>query len=209
VAVAAVAVAGFAVFWTMPPRTIVMPTGTEGGAYHEVGKRYQEILAREGIRLRLVSTAGAVANLALLRNRRSGVSVALMQGGTTNENGAPEIESLGTVFYEPLWLFQRSELKGQGLDGLHGRKISIGPEGSGTRALALELLKRQGIDSQNVEFLGHSAQVAGESCCRVRSTLRSSSSPGTRRSCGSCCRTNVSSSAAFLTPTLISRCTLS
>jgi TRAP-type uncharacterized transport system substrate-binding protein len=93
VAVAAVAVAGFAVFWTMPPRTIVMATGTEGGAYHEVGKRYQEILAREGIRLRLVSTAGAVANLALLRNRRSGVSVALMQGGTTNENGAPEIES--------------------------------------------------------------------------------------------------------------------
>jgi hypothetical protein len=85
-----------------------------------------------------------------------------MQGGTTNENEAPEIESLGTVFYEPLWLFQRSEFKAQGLDGLHGKKISIGPEGSGTRALALELLKRQGIDSQNVEFLAYSAQVAGE-----------------------------------------------
>ena len=64
VAIVAVAVAAFAVFWTLPPRTIVMATGTEGGAYHEIGKRYQEILAREGIRLRLVSTAGAVANLA-------------------------------------------------------------------------------------------------------------------------------------------------
>jgi TRAP-type uncharacterized transport system substrate-binding protein len=131
-----------------------MATGSEGGAYHEIGKRYQEILAREGVRLRLLPTGGSVENLALLRNVRSGVSVALLQGGTTTESEAPEIESLGTVFYEPLWLFYRSEFRDQGLKGLRGRKISIGPQGSGTRALSLELLKRRGIDSQAVELLG-------------------------------------------------------
>ena len=45
---------------TLPPRTIVMATGAEGGAYYEVGKRYREIFARAGVELRLVSTGGAL-----------------------------------------------------------------------------------------------------------------------------------------------------
>src|SRR5262245_4905934 len=85
---------------SMPPRTIAMATGPESGAYHEIGKRYQAILARAGVRLQLVSTSGALQNLALLRDTRSGVSVALIQGGTASEAEAPEIQSLGTVFYE-------------------------------------------------------------------------------------------------------------
>jgi hypothetical protein len=66
------------------------------------------------------------------------------------------------VFYEPLWPFYRSELQGRGLEALRGRKVSIGPEGSGTRTLALELLKRQGIDKQVGELLGFGTAVAGE-----------------------------------------------
>jgi len=147
---------------TMPPRTIAMATGPESGAYHEIGKRYQAILARAGVRLQLVSTSGALQNLALLRDTRSGVSVALIQGGTASEAEAPEIQSLGTVFYEPLWTFYRSELPRQGLNGLHGRKISIGVEGSGSRALSIELLKRSGIDSNSMELYGYSPQDASE-----------------------------------------------
>jgi TRAP transporter TAXI family solute receptor len=162
VVVAAFVIAAFTVVRTMPPRTIVMATGAEGGAYHEIGKRYQELLARDGVRLQVRPTRGAVENLALLRDPKSGVSVALLQGGTTTEKEAPEVESLGTVFYEPVWLFVRKEFAGKGLDGLRGRKISIGPEGSGTRALALELLKRRGIDGQTMEFLGYLAQEAGD-----------------------------------------------
>src|SRR5215467_15167354 len=95
---------------TMPPRSIAMATGPEGGAYYEIGKRYQAILAQSGVQLRLVPTSGALQNLALLRDPHSGVSVALLQGGIISEADASEIESLGTVFYEPLWLFRRSEL---------------------------------------------------------------------------------------------------
>jgi TRAP transporter TAXI family solute receptor len=159
---AALVIAGIILFRTMPPHTIVMATGSEGGAYHEIGKRYQEILARSGVRLRLVSTSGAVENLALLRDPRSEVSIALLQGGTTTEGKAPEIESLGTVFYEPLWLFFRSALPTIGSDALRGRKISIGAEGSGSRALALELLNRRGIDGRTVELLDYAPQVAGD-----------------------------------------------
>ena len=162
VTVVVVLIATFMILRTMPPRVVVMATGTEGGAYNEIGKRYREILARAGVELRLRQTGGSVENVELLRDRRSGVSVGLVQGGSLGDTEVSELESLGTVFYEPLWLFTRSELRGAGLDGLRGRKISIGPEGSGTRVLALELLKRQGLDKQVGELLPFGAQVAGE-----------------------------------------------
>jgi TRAP transporter TAXI family solute receptor len=139
-----------------------MATGTEGGAYYEIGKRYREILAAQGIDLQLRQTGGSVDNVALLSDPRSGVSIGLVQGGGVGENDTSGLESLGTVFYEPLWVFQRSGLHGRGLEDLRGRKVSIGPEGSGTRALALELLRRQGIDREVGELLGLGAQAAAE-----------------------------------------------
>jgi TRAP transporter TAXI family solute receptor len=162
VTVAVLVVAAVVLFRTMPPRTIVMATGAEGGAYAEVGRQYRDILARAGVQLRLVNTSGALENLALLRDPRSGVGIALLQGGITNEKEAPGLESLGTVFYEPLWLFVRSELKDSGLDGLRGRKVSVGPEGSGTRAVALEMLRRNGMDKQVGEVLGLPTLPAAE-----------------------------------------------
>jgi TRAP-type uncharacterized transport system substrate-binding protein len=146
---------------TLPPRTIVMATGAEGGANYELGIRYREILAQSGIELQLLPTAGSIENLARLRDPESGVGVGFIQGGTTTKKESPNLESLGTVFYEPLWFFYRSEIGG-GMQGLRGRRVSIGPEGSGGRALALELVKRTKIDSIVGELLGFTPQVAAE-----------------------------------------------
>ena len=146
---------------TLPPRTIVMATGAEGGTYYEVGKLYRAALG-DDVEVRLVPTAGSLESLALLLDPHSGVSVALIQGGTVGAEDTSEIESLGTLFYEPLWWFHRNEVREVGVAGLLGRKISIGAEGSGTRALALELIKRIGIEGQVSEFLALSPQVAAE-----------------------------------------------
>src|SRR6185437_15444538 len=123
-----------------------MATGAEGGANHALGLRYREILAKSGVRLRLLPTAGGLENLARLRDPASGVSAAFVQGGTTTKVQSPDLESLGTLFYEPLWLFRRSEID-PNIQALRGKKVSIGPEGSAGRALALEVLKRIKADS--------------------------------------------------------------
>jgi TRAP transporter TAXI family solute receptor len=136
---------------SMPPRSIAMATGPEGGGYYEIGRRYQELLARSGVELRLVPTAGSVENLALLRDPKSGVDMALVQAGSIG-NSAGELESLGTLFYEPLWIFHRGALEGATLAALRGRKVSIGPVGSGSHALLLRLLKLNEMD-QGVELL--------------------------------------------------------
>jgi TRAP transporter TAXI family solute receptor len=150
------------VMHNMPPSTIVMATGFEGGAYHEFGKRYRAELAKSGVEVRLVPTAGAVENLTLMRNPKSGVSVSLMQGGIADVAASADLESLGTTFFEPLWLFQRRDSQSSGFLALRGRKVSIGTPGSGTRALALELLNRNGMDEQNTELLSLSTQIASE-----------------------------------------------
>jgi TRAP-type uncharacterized transport system substrate-binding protein len=98
-------VAGVIIFVTLPPRTVTMATGAAGGANHELGLRYRDILARSGVRLRLVNTTGGLDNLARLRDRRSGVQVAFIQGGTTTKQESPNVESLGNIFFEPLCLF--------------------------------------------------------------------------------------------------------
>jgi hypothetical protein len=52
----------------------------------------------------------------------------------------PGLVSLGSLYYEPLWIFYRAPHELTTLRGLRGMTIAAGAENSGTRALALELL---------------------------------------------------------------------
>jgi TRAP-type uncharacterized transport system substrate-binding protein len=162
VTAAVIGYAALVMLRSMPPHLIVMGTGREDEAYHEVGERYRAALARENVEVRLLPTAGSAENLAMLRDPHSLVSVALIEGGILGVGDASGVESLGTVFYEPLWWFHRREVRAQGADALRGQKISIGPEGSGTRALTLELIKRTGMEAQLSELLALSPPAAGE-----------------------------------------------
>lgn len=170
IAAAAVIIAGLwaaiVVLRPLPPRTVTMATGPEGGSHYEIAKRYRDLLARQGINLQLLSTAGALENLARLRDPRSRVDVGFLQSGITSEKESPDLESLGAVFYEPLWFFHRGGILGPGMKAFRGRKISIGPEGSGTRALALELLARNGIDQKFAQLLPFTPREAGEKLLR-------------------------------------------
>ena len=150
-----------------PPRVVVMTTGTPGSDYDEYARRYQSILARAGVELRLMPSAGALENLQRLNDPRSGVSVGFVAGGFTSHTRSPDVLSLGTLFYEPVWFFYRGELPlGPHLQGMRGRKVSIGPEGSASRALALEGLARNGLDPGSVQLLPLTASEAGERLLR-------------------------------------------
>jgi TRAP-type uncharacterized transport system substrate-binding protein len=162
VTAAAIACAAFVLLRNMPPHRIVMATGPEGSAYQGIGERYRAALARANVEVQLVPTAGSVETAAMLRDPHSEVSVGLIQGGVIGAANTSGLESLGTISYEPLWWFHRREIQGVGVDGLRGRKIAIGSEGSGTRALSLELVKRTGMERQVGEFLALSPRAAAE-----------------------------------------------
>ena len=159
VTAAAIACAFLLMLRSMPPHMIVMATGREGDASYEIGERYRAALSHDNVQVQLVPTAGSVENLSMLRDPHSGTNVALIEGGIHRDTTG--VESLGTVFYEPLWWFHRREILGEEANNLRGQRVSIGPEGSGTRALSLQLLKRTGIERQVGELLGLEPPEAG------------------------------------------------
>lgn len=64
-----------------PPKSVRIATGSEQGAYAEFGKRYGKILARDGLTLEVLTTAGSVENMHLLTTPKGGADVAFLQGG--------------------------------------------------------------------------------------------------------------------------------
>ena len=131
----------------LPPRRIVMTTGPEGGAYQEFGERYAAILARHKIQLIQRPSLGDVENLERLQDPKSGVSVGFAAGGLTTPAKSPDVVSLGTIAYYPLWIFCRGISEASRLGELKGKRISIGPEGSGTRPIGLERLRANNLES--------------------------------------------------------------
>lgn len=137
----------------LPPDRLVFAAGPQGGVYDLIAQRYRERLAQEDIAVDIVTTRGTVENLALLRGESRRADAALVQGGVGAGGATDGLEALGSVFYEPVFVFVRSQLELTRLSQLAGRRVAIGPEGSGTRALALQLLERNGITAANATLL--------------------------------------------------------
>src|SRR5215475_5096628 len=116
----------FGVLRSLRQRIVVMAVYPEGSLNVELVKRYQQVLARKGLEVRLDPSAGAVESLGDLRNAKSGVSVALVPGGITTKQESPDLVSLGTVLYQPLWIFSRADLSHEHFP-IVGRRISLGP----------------------------------------------------------------------------------
>lgn len=151
-----------------PPNKVVLATGSAQGAYAEFGKRYADQLKPYGITVEIRLTQGAAENLELLRDPKSGVDIAFVQGGADallngrHDDAPPDgLSSLGSLFYEPLWLFYREDssqrlLKGVALNSvtqLAAWKINIGPPGSGVPNLMKKLLDANNMPLSDITAL--------------------------------------------------------
>lgn len=137
-----------------PPKSVTLSTGQENSAYEVLGKRYAAILARQGIRVELRRSQGSMENLQRLKDPESGVDIAFVQSGsTTLENSEEhELESLGSLFVEPVWLFYRKGVKLEGLRDLQGLTINVGPRGTGVPQLIEKLLDANGVPLRRVKL---------------------------------------------------------
>lgn len=150
--VAMILVAGvivFACFWffhSAPPKTIIMTSGEKGSAYYSVAEKYAKILARDGVKVVILTSAGSVENLNRLADPAFQVDIGFVQAGLAKGQNVEKLVSLGSVSYQPLLIFHRLQKPVEVLSQLAGRRIAIGREGSGTRKLALTLLAVNGIE---------------------------------------------------------------
>lgn len=152
-----------------PPKRVVLATGPEQGAYAAFGKRYQEELKKHGIEVVLRGSAGSRENLRMLRDPKFDVDLAFVQGGASearrgeqeNEEERLDLVSLGSMFYEPAWLFYREDSargKAKSRDGLvreiaqiKGWKVSVGARGSGIPGVVTRVLRANNMAREDIE----------------------------------------------------------
>ena len=156
----AVGLVVLAYWWLQPnpPRRVVLATGPAQSAYAEFGQRYRQALAAEGIEVVLKESEGSSANLQLLRE--GAADLAFVQGGTgeLRPEDADTLESLGSLFVEPVWIFYREDAARRVAPGgrltrlaqLQGLRVNVGTPGSGLPTLVDTLLEANHVEPARV-----------------------------------------------------------
>ena len=152
----AVALLALAYWWLdpKPPKHVTLATGPAQSAYAEFGTRYAKALAQSGIEVRLLPSEGSSDNLQMLRDGRA--DLGFVQGGSNESaaNAESGIESLGSLFLEPLWLFYQADSAAKispngalsALSQLKGLRVNVGTAGSGVPALMEKMFEVNRIE---------------------------------------------------------------
>jgi TRAP-type uncharacterized transport system substrate-binding protein len=127
-----------------PPTTLTMAAGPKGSTFWVAAQKYKEILARNRITLNVLETEGSLDNYRRLTDPHTDIDVGFVQDGIAPSKTTDDLMSLGSVSYVPVAIFYRGPMITL-LSEFKGKRIAIGAEGSGTRELALQLLKANGI----------------------------------------------------------------
>lgn len=136
-----------------PPSTFVISAANKGSPYYVLASKYAQTFARNGITLDIRESGGSLDNIKALTNPDSDVDAAFVQGGLITTEQAQGLMSAGRVSYEPLWVFHHTGSPFERLSELKGKRVLVGPPGSGTNALATRLLAANGVTPDNTTLL--------------------------------------------------------
>lgn len=142
----------------IPPRQVTLATGPAQSAYDEFGKRYAAALASYGIQVKLLESEGAAQNLQWLLEGK--VDLAFVQGGNgdARSEAQQQLQSLGSLFVEPLWLFYRSPKALNALADFAPLRMNVGTPGSGVPRLMSQLFDLNRMDEGKLK-LSHLSQT--------------------------------------------------
>lgn len=144
---------GFKMIRPAPPDTLVIAGGQAGSSFENNAKKYAELISKHGIKVKIVTTDGSEENLNLLQKENGTIDVGFVQAGLVDEDETHGIMSLGTMYVQPFMVFYRGRDDIDHLTELKGKKIAIGPEGSGTNTLSLKLIKENGMTATDFTLL--------------------------------------------------------
>lgn len=147
----ALLIAAYFVLDPAPPRRVVLASGPDGSAYAEFGKRYAAELKGFGIEVVLRPSMGARENLRLLRDKKQQADLGFVQGGSGEEDQVDAgLVSLGSVNYEPVWIFRRGQPLRR-LADLRGLRVNTGVRGSGTPGITRRLLEANFVERDQLK----------------------------------------------------------
>lgn len=143
-----------------PSRVIQISTGPEATLYYQYAQKYAESLKEQGIELEILVGNGSTQTIQRLLNQE--VDVGFVQGGTLKDIDLSKLVSIGSLYYEPIWIFYRDGVELQHLNDLEGKTVGAGLEGSGIRLIAEQVLGLNNVTPDTATFVSLSVPDAAE-----------------------------------------------
>ena len=153
VALLLIAVVGYWLIDPAPPKKIVVSISKQDGNYQAYASLYGVLLQQQGVTLEIRESDGPVQSMEALRRKEADVDMAFMPGGVASLKSTVGLVSLGSLYYEPLWIFHRVKLKVENLSDMKGKRIAVGRSGSGSYLLSRMLLDAAGVTAENSKLL--------------------------------------------------------
>jgi hypothetical protein len=132
-----------------------LATGSTGGTYFPLGGGMAQVWTNEieGLRVSTQATGASVENLRLLQAGEvelimavNGVAVDAYNGVNTFEGEEHDFVALGNVYGEVMQVIARADAGVETIEDLAGKRIQLGPPGSGTEVAARNILESHGIN---------------------------------------------------------------
>jgi TRAP-type uncharacterized transport system substrate-binding protein len=151
-----------------PQGRIVLAAGGGGGAYQQLAETWKRELARFGVKLELRTDLQGLDALQALASDNGRIDGGVLKGGLAgslqgrlataserdlHDKQVSQLQSVGRLFYEPIWIFYRGPNLVRSLGEFKGRRIMVGTPESGTRRIATLLLKANGVTAENSAFI--------------------------------------------------------
>lgn len=124
------------------PSEIRLAAGVKDGAYYDMANAASDFFDERGVGLVIKTTKGSIENARRIADPKDDVEAGFVQAGALTAEQASLLYSLGSVAYEPVWVFYHANAarKITNLDDINGLRVGIGPEQGGTRAMTRELM---------------------------------------------------------------------
>jgi len=139
-----------------------MVTGGAKGTYYQFGLNLEQLVKQNGIKLNVANSNGSVENIFAVYKRpntQMGIVqsdvlafVAKVQTDPVLKNIAKKIKMIYPLYNEEVHLVGRSDIKD--FDGLAGKRVAIGKEGSGTYLTAKLLFEVSDVTPADMITIG-------------------------------------------------------
>lgn len=144
----------------MPGHTLTLATGNERGVYYAFGHAISNAAAKDGLTIQVLASKGSVENLEWLIAgqvdlclAQSDVAYDCFRGVGQFNKPATNLIALAPIYTEVVHILVRSRLKVKRIQDFAGKRVALGPQGSGTEGVARHLLDAAGISISEIQPL--------------------------------------------------------
>ena len=137
---------------------IYIEAGPKGGFFDTSANVLKKRLKDYNINAEVINREDTVKIVDDINDNNKNIHVGFVAQDLKNAQ-FKNVEALGSLILEPLFIFYRKDLELNSLADFKGLKVGIGPENSGTRLLAETILNLYEVNDENTTFIDQTHSI--------------------------------------------------